>query len=110
MSRERIFVCDDNPTLQGHIEQVLTKADFEVQTAAAAFAGEPPALVLLGGWSRPEIAEPFFAALRENPAAGHVLVIGLGLPEPGAAPDTARRTREIVDVLPRPFSPEAPCT
>jgi CheY-like chemotaxis protein len=112
MARPRIFVCDDNPTLQGHIEQVLTKADFEVQTtesqtAAAAFAGEPPALVLLGGWSRPEIAEPFFAALREHPAAAQVRVIGLGLPEPGAAPDTARRPREIVDVLPRPFSPEA---
>jgi hypothetical protein len=112
MSRQRIFVCDDNPTLQGHIEQVLTKADYQVQTtesqtAAAAFAEEPPALVLLGGWFRPEIAEPFFAAMRESNGAADVRVIGLGLPEPGSAPDVGRRPRQIVDVLPRPFSPEA---
>jgi FixJ family two-component response regulator len=112
MPRQRIFVCDDNPTLQGHIEQVLVKAGFKVQTtesqtAAAAFLNddEPPALVLLGGWSRPEIADPFFEALRTNGAG--VVVVGLGLPEPGSTPDVARRPREIVDVLPRPFSPEA---
>ena len=53
MSRERILVVDDSPTILKLVQLALTKADYRVTTAASGAEGlaaareERPALVLL---------------------------------------------------------------
>src|SRR5688572_18139453 len=53
MARERILVVDDSPTILKLVQLALTKADYQVTTAAgaeaarAAVRAERPALVLL---------------------------------------------------------------
>ncbi len=108
MSRARILVIDDSPTLRTLVETELTKVGFTVQglagrTPAMALAEDDPDLVLLGKVEAGFALEAFFTALRVNDALAAVPVVLLGPPERDEGP----LPREVVDVVPRPFSPEA---
>lgn len=107
MARERILVFDDSPTLLQIVQLVLSKADYDVlsaegRDATTAFVEEAPDLVLFGSWQWPEEAEAFFAALRASHAPVPVIALA-----PPTDPEFRRSRPEIVDVLDKPFPPEA---
>jgi CheY-like chemotaxis protein len=125
MSRERILVIDDSPTLLELVEVSLAKAGFASATPlgrslAQALQEERPALVLLGTVADADAVAAFFAALRERKnereredesegaGLGAIPVVLLGGPAPrNPAFADAARPREVVDVIDKPFSPEA---
>ena len=111
MSRERILVVDDSPTLLTLVQVALTKAGHAPVTAqgrspAQALREENPALVLLGTVADGGSIDELFAAVRGAAGSRPVPVVLLSLAETdrkAAAP----RPREVVDVISKPFSPEA---
>jgi CheY-like chemotaxis protein len=112
MSRDRILVIDDSPTLLNLVEVALTKAGLFVTTAqgrspAQALLEERPALVLLGTVASAEATETFYATLRASDSLAAIPVIWLGDSLRGAGLPDAARPREVIDVIAKPFSPEA---
>lgn len=110
MTEKRILVIDDSPTLLKLVQLALAKAGFVPvttgeRTPATALQEEHPALVLLGSVSAAGETEAFFTALRARGPSALVPVVLLRFPEDQA--QAAARPREVVDVVTRPFSPEA---
>ncbi|HEY0707037.1 MAG TPA: response regulator, partial [Polyangia bacterium] len=105
--RLRILVIEDSPTLLALMHAVLREAGHVVlspggRSAAATLREDRPDLVFLAGW---ETADEFFAAQNAEDALKTIPVVALGLPQ--IAADGRPRPVEIVDVLPKPFSPDA---
>jgi CheY-like chemotaxis protein len=112
MSRERILVIDDSPTILKLVQLALTKADYRVitapdgQTGLAAARQERPQLVLLDLLMPEMDGASVAAALAKDPALAAVPVVMM----------SARRQEEdlkangsfnVVDAIRKPFSPEA---
>jgi DNA-binding response OmpR family regulator len=105
VSGGRILVVDDNPTVRKLALSALGEAGFAVselegRSLTAALEEERPSLVLLGDVAEPGAAEDFFATLRARGTA--IPVVLLSLSDEGTAPP-----REVVNVVRKPFSPEA---
>jgi CheY-like chemotaxis protein len=112
MSRERILVIDDSPTLLTLVEAALAKAGFapltpQGRSPAVAVLEDRPKLVLLGTVSDAASVAGFYAALREDDGLHAVPVVLLSLAEGGTDAPAAPRPREVVDVINKPFSPDA---
>ena len=111
MSRERILVVDDSPTILKLVQLALTKADYRVTTAASAVQGlaaareEQPALVLLDSDMPDMDGLALAAAMAEDPRLANIPVVLMnaraGLD--GRAP----RPANLFDAISKPFSPEA---
>jgi DNA-binding response OmpR family regulator len=112
MSRERILVIDDSPTVLRLVQVVLGEADYEVAVAARAEEGleaaraERPALILVDSILPDMEGEAVCAALRADAQCAAVPVVLMGDP---AGPDlNARGPRSnVVDAIAKPFTPQA---
>lgn len=115
MPRERILVVDDSPTILKLVQLALTKADFEVMTAAgveaarAAVRESPPALVLLDSLL-PLEGSPQPAGLAgelgADPQLSHIPVVVMSAYK-GDVQDERTRPPNVVDAISKPFSAEA---
>jgi CheY-like chemotaxis protein len=111
MSRERILVVDDSPTILKLVQLALTKADYRVTTAASAVQGlaaareEQPALVLLDSDMPDMDGLALAAAMAEDPrlASIPVVLMNARAGQDGRAP----RPANLFDAISKPFSPEA---
>ncbi len=112
MAGELVLVIDDSPTITKVVQLVLTKAGYQVQTAADGEAGleavraERPAMILLDfvmprmngyNFCRELVADP---ALRDIPV---VLMSAKG----DQVGERFVKVMGIVDYITKPFSPEA---
>ena len=112
MSRERILVIDDSPTILRLVQLVLTEADYQVATAARAEEGlevaraERPALILVDSILPDMEGEAVCAALRADSRLASVPVVLMG--ESGHT-DAARAgpRSNVVDAIAKPFTPQA---
>jgi CheY-like chemotaxis protein len=111
MSRERILVVDDSPTILKLVQLALTKADYRVTTAASAVQGlaaardEQPALVLLDSDMPDMNGLALAAAMAEDPRLAGIPVV---LMNARADQDgRAARPANLFDAISKPFSPEA---
>jgi CheY-like chemotaxis protein len=111
MSRERILVVDDSPTILKLVQLALTKADYRVTTAASAVQGlaaareEQPALVLLDSDMPDMDGLALAAAMAEDPRLAGIPVVLMN----ARADQDARAPRpaNLFDAISKPFSPEA---
>jgi CheY-like chemotaxis protein len=111
MSRERILVVDDSPTILKLVQLALTKADYRVTTAASAVQGlaaareEQPALVLLDSDMPDMDGLALASAMAEDPrlAGIPVVLMNARADQDGRAP----RPANLFDAISKPFSPEA---
>jgi CheY-like chemotaxis protein len=111
MSRERILVVDDSPTILKLVQLALTKADYRVTTAASAVQGlaaardEQPALVLLDSDMPDMDGLALAAAMAEDPrlASIPVVLMNARVGQDSRAPHPAN----LLDAISKPFSPEA---
>jgi CheY-like chemotaxis protein len=111
MSRERILVVDDSPTILKLVQLALTKADYRVTTAASAVQGlaaareEQPALVLLDSDMPDMDGLALAAAMAEDPRLASIPVVMMNARagQEGRAP----RPANLFDAISKPFSPEA---
>jgi DNA-binding response OmpR family regulator len=109
MSRERILVIDDSPTILKLVQLVLGGADYRVATAARAEDGleaaraEPPQLILVDAVLPDMEGEAVCAALRADQICASVPVVLMGDPSPS---DRGPRSN-VVDTIPKPFTPDA---
>jgi DNA-binding response OmpR family regulator len=112
MSRERILVIDDSPTVLRLVQVVLGEANYEVVIADRAEEGlevartERPGLILVDSILPDMEGEAVCAALRADALCASVPVILMGEPE---GPDlNARGPRSnIVEAIAKPFTPQA---
>ena len=112
MSRERILVIDDSPTVLRLVQVVLGEADYQVAIAARAEEGleaaraERPALILVDSILPDMEGEAVCAALRADAECASVPVVLMGDP---AGPDlNARGPRSnVVEAIAKPFTPQA---
>ncbi len=112
MSRERILVIDDSPTVLRLVQVVLGEAEYQVAVAGRAEEGLEvaravrPALILVDAILPDMEGEAVCAALRADRACASVPVVLLG--EPGSAEGNLRGPRSnVVDAIAKPFTPQA---
>ena len=111
MSRERILVVDDSPTILKLVQLALTKADYRVTTAASAVQGlaaareERPALVLLDSDMPDMDGLALASAMAEDPRLASIPVVMMNAraSQDGRGP----RPANLFDAISKPFSPEA---
>ena len=114
MSRERILVVDDSPTILKLVQLALTKADYRVTTAASAVQGlaaareERPALVLLDSDMPDMDGLALAAAMAEDPRLADIPVVLMNarVQQPGHDVRSPRPAN-LFDAISKPFSPEA---
>jgi CheY-like chemotaxis protein len=115
MSRERILVVDDSPTILKLVQLALTKADYRVATAASAVQGlaaareEQPALVLLDSDMPDMDGLALAAAMAEDPRLADIPVVLMNArvsQHPGHHGGSPRPAN-LFDAISKPFSPEA---
>lgn len=112
MSRERILVVDDSPTILKLVQLALTKADYRVTTAASAVQGlaaareEHPALVLLDSAMPDMDGLALAAAMAEDPRLASIPVVMMNA-RPGDEEPRVPRPGNLYDAISKPFSPEA---
>ncbi len=114
MSRERILVVDDSPTMLKLVQLALTKADYRVTTAASADQGlaaareERPALVLLDSDMPDMDGLALAAAMAEDPRLADIPVVLMNarVQQPGHDVRSPRPAN-LFDAISKPFSPEA---
>jgi CheY-like chemotaxis protein len=114
MSRERILVVDDSPTILKLVQLALTKADYRVTTAASAVQGlaaareEQPALVLLDSDMPDMDGLALAAAMAEDPRLADIPVVMMNarVQQPGHDVRSPRPAN-LFDAISKPFSPEA---
>jgi DNA-binding response OmpR family regulator len=112
MSRERILVIDDSPTVLRLVQVVLGEADYQVAIATRAEEGleaaraERPALILVDSILPDMEGEAVCAALRADAECASVPVVLMGDP---AGPDLNPRgpRSNVVEAIAKPFTPQA---
>jgi CheY-like chemotaxis protein len=114
MSRERILVVDDSPTILKLVQLALTKADYRVTTAASAVQGlaaareEQPALVLLDSDMPDMDGLALAAAMAEDPRLADIPVVLMNARvQPPGHDVRSPRPANLFDAISKPFSPEA---
>jgi CheY-like chemotaxis protein len=111
MSRERILVVDDSPTILKLVQLALTKADYRVTTAASAVQGlaaareEQPALVLLDSDMPDMDGLALAAAMAEDPRLASIPVVIMNARS--GQDSRVPRPANLFDAISKPFSPEA---
>ncbi len=112
MSRERILVIDDSPTILKLVRLVLGEADYQVATAGRAEEGleaarvERPQLILVDALLPDMEGEAVCAALRADQACAAVPVVLMG--DPAGADAASRGPRSnVVQTIAKPFTPHA---
>ncbi len=110
----RVLVVDDSATIRRVVGSVLARAGYDVSTAesgeraVADIAGFQPELLLLDSRLPGLSGLPMLKALSETPGAESLpIVLMCARGEPLARSDANLRTVGVVDVITKPFSPEA---
>jgi DNA-binding response OmpR family regulator len=111
MSRGRILVIDDSPTILRLVQLVLGEADYRVAVAARAEEGlevaraERPALILVDAILPDMEGEAVCAALRADTTCASVPVVLMGDPAAGEAGPRGPRSN-VVNAIAKPFTPQ----
>jgi DNA-binding response OmpR family regulator len=112
MSRQRILVIDDSPTILKLARLVLGEAEYRVATAGRAEEGleaaraERPHLILVDALLPDMEGEAVCAALRADETCAGVPVVLMGDPA-GADPASRGPRSNVVQTISKPFSPDA---
>jgi CheY-like chemotaxis protein len=112
MPRERILVIDDSPTILKLVQLVLTKADYQVATAAGGTAGleqarqEAPDLVLLDYLMPDQDGQAVCTALAADAALAAVPVVLMSV-KGQEVEARFRHMSNVVDAIGKPFAPDA---
>jgi CheY-like chemotaxis protein len=114
MAGELLLVIDDSPTVLRVVEGALTKAGFDVATAAGGAAGlamaretgRTPAAVLLDGLMPDMDGAACCQALADDPALAGIPVV-LMVTKGEDLEEKLAKASNVVDYITKPFSPDA---